>query len=265
MLIELAEDVYVWCGAGHLASPNAGVVVEEDGITVVDALLVPSQADALVDALGPFGRPVRRLVLSASHVPYVGGSSRFPLAAVYGSAVTSANLDLPPNTAGYQHLFPEHAAEFVDLATRRVSHVVQQPAWLSQRVVAAPLAGHQSPNLVVQVPHANVVFAGALCSFDAYPLGFEADLDAWLVSLGTVVEWGAVIVPGVGPVGDADDVARLAGYLADCVDAGAAGATHTAGRDWQDAAFDVVNVERAARLAAGDPSPPSSALALFGM
>lgn len=265
VLIELADDVYVWSGTGCLASPNAGVVVEDDGITVVDALLVPSQAAALAEALDVFGRPVRRLVLTASHVPYVGGSSRFPLAAVYGSAVTSANLDLPPNTAGYQHLFPEHAEEFVALTTRRVSHVVQQPAWLSQKVVAAPLAGHQSPNLVVQVPHANVVFAGALCSFGAHPLGFEADLDAWLISLGTVVEWGAVIVPGVGPVGDADDVARLAGYLADCLDAAAGGATHTTGRAWQDAAFDAVNVERATRLAAGDPSPPASALALFGM
>lgn len=266
MLVELADDVHVWCGEGRLESPNAGVIVEDDGITVVDALLVPSQAAALHEALEVFGRPVRRLVLTSSHVPFVGGSARFSLAAVYGSATTSANLDLPPNTAGYQHLFPAHAAEFDELVTRRVSHVVQQPAWLSQKVVAAPLPGQQVPNLVVQVPHANVVFAGALCSFGAHPLGFEADFDAWLTSLGTVVEWGAIVVPGVGPVGDADAVAELAGYLAACIDAAGAGATRTSGtRGWQDAAFDEVNVERAARLAAGDPTPPPRALALFGM
>ena len=266
MLLELADDVFVWCGDGRLDRPNAGVVVEDDGLTVIDALLVPSQATALLEALEPFGVPVRRLVLTASHVPYVGGSGRFALAAVYGSVTTSANLDLPPNIAGYQHLFPAEAAEFAELTTRRVSHVVQQPAWLSQKIVAAPLAGHQSPNLVVQVPHANVVFAGALCSFGAYPLGFEADFEAWLTSLDTLVDWGAVIVPGVGPVGDAGDVAALAHYLTSCIDAAAAGEHATPEpRNWADAAFDAVNVERAAQLAAGDPTPPKRALALFGM
>ena len=267
MLVEIGDGVFVWCGEGRLDAPNAGVVLEDDGVTVIDTLLVASQAVALAAALDAFARPVRRVVLTSSHVPYVGGSAVFKLAAVYGSLTTSADLDLPPNIVGYQHLFPAHAAEFADLATRQVSHVVQQAAWLTQKVVAAPLPGHQSQNLVVQVPHANVVFAGALCSFGAVPLGFEADFRAWLTSLDQLVEWGSIIVPGVGPVGDAGHLALFAGYLAACIDAAEAGSKRTSGEwdEWAHPDFDAVNVERATMLARGDFGPPPSALALFGM
>lgn len=267
MLIEIGDDVYVWCGKGRLDAPNAGIVVEDDGLTLIDSLLVGSQAQALAEALDAFGRPVRRLVLTASHVPFVGGSSTFKLAAVYGSSTTSANLDLPPNIAGYQHLFPEFAGEFEDLTARKVSHIVQQPAWLTQKVVAAPLPGLQGDNVVVQVPHANVVFAGSTCSFEARPLGFEADLAAWLGALDQVAQWGAIIVPGVGPVGDADDVAAFGAYLRACLDAGASGARLADGpwATWAHAEFDAVNTERATMTARGDTGPPHAALALFGM
>ena len=267
MLREIGDGVFVWCGAGRLDSPNAGIVIEDDGITVIDTLLVASQAAELAAALEAFGRPVRRVVLTASHVPYVGGSSTFTFAAVYGSATTSAELDLPANIAGYQHLFAEHAAEFATLSTRKVSHVVHQPAWLTQKIVAAPLPGHQAYNLAVQVPHANVVFAGALCSFGARPLAFEADFGAWLTSLDQLVEWGEIIVPGVGPIGDAGDLALFAGYLAACIDAAEAANPRTSGEwnDWAHPEFDPVNVERAAMVARGDHGPPPAALALFGM
>jgi len=59
MLVEIADDVFVWSGAGRLDAPNAGVVVEDDGITVIDSLLVASQAAELAAALERFVRPVR--------------------------------------------------------------------------------------------------------------------------------------------------------------------------------------------------------------
>jgi glyoxylase-like metal-dependent hydrolase (beta-lactamase superfamily II) len=267
MLQELADGVYAWQGGGRLDSPNAGVIVEDDGITLVDTLLVASQAARLAEAIAGFGRPVRRIVLSSSHIPYTGGTSTFALAAVYGSPTASANLDLPPNIVGYQRLFPAYASEFETLTTRRVSHVVQQPAWLTQRVVAAPLPGHQAQNLAVQVPDANVVFAGALCTFGARPLAFEADLGEWIGSLDQLTEWGAQIVPGVGRCGDADDVVDFATYLAACLDAAECGVDLSDGPwdDWAHAEFDAVNVQRAAMLAEGDLRPPPTALALFGL
>jgi glyoxylase-like metal-dependent hydrolase (beta-lactamase superfamily II) len=124
-LVPLAPGVFAWLqDSGSLARPNAGVIVEDDGITLVDTLLVPSQTSELVGALEELGKPVRRVVLTSSHVSFVGGTGQLRLAAVYGTRRISADLDLPPNIAGYQRLFPECASEFEGLTTRPVSHVV---------------------------------------------------------------------------------------------------------------------------------------------
>ena len=118
--------MYAWLdeapAPGH---PNAGVVLDPDGATVIDTLCVPSQHKAFAEAVEALGFPVRRIVLTGDHIEYVGGTVSFPMAAVYGSPATSAHLDQPPNPAVYRNLYPDVAAEFDDeLQTRRVSHVV---------------------------------------------------------------------------------------------------------------------------------------------
>jgi len=86
---------------------------------------------------------------------------------VAGSATTES--DAPPNVAAYSHLEPALAADFDELTTRPVSHTVREAAWLTARVVVAPTHGQTGENLVVQIPDANVVIAGAMASFGAIP------------------------------------------------------------------------------------------------
>ncbi|MDD9368743.1 MAG: hypothetical protein PV358_01370, partial [Acidimicrobiales bacterium] len=62
--------------------PNAGVVVDADGITLVDTLMTPDQYEPLAAAVEELGLPIRRLVLTGSGVEQAGGTSRFKLAAV---------------------------------------------------------------------------------------------------------------------------------------------------------------------------------------
>ena len=267
-LVPLGERVYAWlqepAGWGR---PNAGVIVDDDGITLVDTLMLPSQGAELAAALEPFGVPVRRIVLTSSHVPFVGGSTAFPLAAVYGSAQISAHLAQAPNTAGYQHLFPEHAVEFEELRTRPVSHVVTEAIWLTKTVVVVPVAGQIAQNLVAQVPDANVVFAGAMGAFGVRPPAFDGDPARWADELARVREWGVIIVPGTGDIGGAEEVDTLAGYLRACVDANGRIDALKDGpwSGWDHREFDEVNVERAAMLGRGDPAPPPSMLRLLGM
>ncbi|MGI9623037.1 MAG: hypothetical protein ACR2PK_09395 [Acidimicrobiales bacterium] len=267
MLSEVAGDVVMWQGSGEPGEPNAAVVVDDDGLTVVDALVSPTQAEPLADACEMVGIPVRRLVATSSHIEHVGGSTRFPLAAVYGTPQISAHLDQPPNIEGCRRLFPDHGDEFEELVTRPVSHTITEPAWVSASAVAVPLAGDLTQNLVVQVPEEGVVLCGAVASFGTTPLAFDSDPERWIESLETVVGYGSIFVPGHGPIGTEDDIRHLQDYLRACiaaegnVDRLASGPWET----WKARHYDAVNVQRAAMLAAGDPSPPPAMLALLGM
>ena len=268
-LTNLAPGVYAWLQepARH-GTTNAGVVLDEDGATVIDTLMLPSQTAELVDAVEALGFRIRRCVYTSSHFEYVGGSSKVWSAARYGRALTSGHLDQPANPDNLQRLFPDHAAELHEPVTRPVSHVVDEAAWLSGAVVAVPTQGQQAQNLVAQVPGANVVFAGAMCCFGVTPLCFDGDPAAWADSLDDVVGWGEVIVPGCGPVGGHVEVRTLQAYLRACVETAEAdkGALPSGPWDgWADRHFDEVNVERAALVARGEDSVPPSMLRLLGL
>lgn len=265
----LAPGVLAWLQEpSRFGRPNAGVVVDEDGLTVVDTLMVRSQWEPFGAAVDELGRRVRRIVLTSSHIEFCGGTSRFRMAAVYGSRQTSAHLDQPPNVDAYRRLVPELADEFPDdLVTRPVTHVVAQPAMLSAAVMAVPTTGQMQENLVVHVPGADVVFGGAMCWFGVTPLAFQGNPAAWADALDTVAELAPIVVPGHGPIGGEEEVRDLQAYLRACVDAAGDPSALAAGPwdGWANREHDAVNVERAAMLARGDDSVPLSALRLLGL
>ena len=76
-------------------SRNAGVVVDDDGITVIDTLMVRSQWEPFAAAVQELDLPVRRTVLTHAHIDHVGGTKAFPASAIYGTPVTSDALDQP--------------------------------------------------------------------------------------------------------------------------------------------------------------------------
>lgn len=262
-LTLLAPGVYAWLGGGTFGDPNAGVVIDPDGITLVDTLMVPGQFEPFGDAVDRLGHHIRRVVLTSSHIPFVGGTSRFWQAAFYGTQHTSDMLDLPPNVAGYRRLLPAYAAGFDDeLQTRPISHTVSTAAYLSNAVVALPTAGQAPANLVVEIPGAGVLFCGAMASFGTTPLAFDGDPAGWAAALRDLARVAPIVVPGHGPVGGPDDLLTLADYLDACVD----GRIPPGPWDrWSGRHFDEINLERAALLAAGDDGPPPSMLRLLGL
>ncbi len=268
MLTEVAPGVAFWQGAGGPGEPNACVLIDDDGLTVVDALISPTQAAPLAQVCDEIGLPVRRLVCTSSHIEHTGGSSRFPLAAVYGTPQISAHLDQPPNLDGCRRLFPDHATEFDnELVTRPVSHTVNEAAWISGTAVAVPLGGELAQNLAVQIPEQGVVVCGALASFGTTPLLFDGDPVAWAASLDVIAGYGSIFIPGHGPVGDLDDLRALQAYLHACINAAGEVANLGSGPwdGWAGREYDVINVERAAMLAAGDHNPPPTMLARLGL
>lgn len=270
-LVELHPGLYVFMadddGPGRA---NSGVIVDADGLTVIDAQLTPRRASQLHELCQRFEAPIRRLVLTSSHLPYVGGSGVFALPGVYGTPQVSVHLEQPPNIEGCCALYPNDAPDIMAIderPTRKVTHTVAEAAWLTPSLIAAPLAGELAEGLVVQVPSASIVFGGALCSFGVTPMAGSGDPGGWADSLETVKTWGTIVIPGHGPIGGAEEVDDLAAYLRACVAAEGDPARIGDGPwdTWSGREYDAVNVERAAMLAAGDDDPPPSLLALLGM
>jgi glyoxylase-like metal-dependent hydrolase (beta-lactamase superfamily II) len=260
-LIEIADGILVALRPPTgFGSPNMAAVIEDDGITVVDSGTVPRLGREFADALKSTGVPIRHLVYTAPHIDHVGGSTAFPLAAAYGTPETSALLDQPPNVEAYSHIAPELADDFLGLTTRPVTHTVREAAWISARVVIAPTHGQVAENLVVQIPDANVVLAGAMATFGVIPPAWAGNPSQWADQLDIVLGWGTTIVPSHGPVGGENEVRELQQYLRSLL----------APRDgpwdrWTNQRFHAANIERAAMLAIDDPSPPPSILALMGI
>ena len=245
--------MYVWLQpGGESGVSNAGVIVDDDGVTIVDTMMVRSQWEPFAEAVKALDVPMRRIVLTHGHIDHVGGTKAFPLASILATPATSALLDQPLMIDGYKAFMPAFADEFDDLAevgTRPVTHEVVDGAPIGTRLELIPAAGHTPGDLMVLVDD-SILFAGDVCFFGVTPLAFQGDPAAWVAVLDLVPDLATTIVPGHGPIGGPAEVEALQGYLSACC----AGSIPAGPWDsWRERDRDEVNIERAAMLAAGEP------------
>jgi cyclase len=271
-LQELADGVYAWIQpGGESGVSNAGVVVDDDGITVIDTMMVRSQWEPFAEAVHALGPRVRRAVLTHAHIDHVGGTKSFPHAAVYGSPMTSAVLDQAMPLDAYKAFMPAFDEEFDELAelgTRPVSHVVDGAAQLSARIEVLPASGHTQGDLLALVADADVCFAGDLCFFGVTPLAFQGNPVEWADMLDAIIELADTIVPGHGPVAGEREARELQAYLRHCVAANGDASAIPPGPwdNWLEReGRDAINVQRAALIAEGRDDMPPAMLEAIGL
>jgi cyclase len=270
-LVELGQGVFAFVspdpGYGH---SNVGLVIDADGLTVIDTTATPVQAAIVAESIARLTQelafPIRRVVMTSSRIAFSGGGQRFWSAGFYGTEVTSAQLDAPANPVAFRRLLPDLAAAYTDeFTTRPITHVISEAAQLTPAIMALPLVGESAGNLALVVESANVVFAGALASFGVTPLAYDGYPTVWSESLSQLAESSMTVVPGHGPVGGAVDLREMIDYFGACAAADPEGSLGPGPWDrWTDRRFDAVNVERIKILADGRDETPLAMFDLLG-
>jgi glyoxylase-like metal-dependent hydrolase (beta-lactamase superfamily II) len=188
---------------------NAGFVVTDQGVVVIDALGSPTLADELIAAIRQVTPlPIRYVIVTHYHADHIYGLQAFKALGATVIAHRSALAYLNSDTAQLRlkvsrdELFP-----WIDETTR----LVPADRWLDADTTLE-LGGevfhfhhvgpaHTPEDLVVHAERAGVLFAGDLVFRGRIPFVGQADSRQWIASLGRLITLRPrLVVPGHGPI-----------------------------------------------------------------
>jgi len=224
VLKQFAPGVYAAIdGPEHRAGSNAGVVIGDDGVLVVDSFFDPDAAKALLGEIRKLTpKPVRYVVNTHYHIDHVAGDAVFREA----GAIIVAHR----NVRGW--LRTENIHLFGDRITPalrdRVEHLAlpdlvtdkDLTIWLgARRVDVRAVQGHTGGDLAIAVPDAKVLFCGDILWRRVSPNIIDGTISQWIATAAAFQHLpdasAMIFVPGHGDLATVADVADFQAYLTD--------------------------------------------------
>jgi len=201
------------------AGSNAGVVIGDDGVAVIDSFVSVEAAKQLIAQIEKLTKlPVRFVVNTHYHADHVVGNRVFMDAGAVVLAhrnvrawIHSENAKLLPKDAR-----PELKALIEGLVAPTLLYDQGVDLYLgSRQVQVRSFPGHTGGDSVVFVPDAKVAFCGDLLWQGSLPNTIDASTAPWIATLDTLAkESSYTFVPGHGDVAKAQDVTAFQQYLA---------------------------------------------------
>ena len=222
VLKEVGPGVYAAIdGPEHKAGSNAGFVIGDDGVLVVDAFFTPDAARALVAEIRRLTpKPIRYVVNTHYHADHTGGDQVLRDAGAIIIAHKNVRGWVRTNNINLfgDRLTPELKARIEALPLPDLVTDKDLVIWLGLRkVVVRTVLGHTGGDLIVHVPDANLLFAGDMLWRKVAPNLIDGSVAEWQA---TDADFAAMpdaaqtrYVPGHGDVAGVHDVAEFRGYL----------------------------------------------------
>jgi cyclase len=203
------------------AGSNAGFVIGDDGVAVIDTFQDAAAARQLLAEIQKLTKlPVKFVVNTHYHLDHVTGNAVF--------AQAGAVIIAHKNVRSWIHMEnlkffgagikPEQKAWIDGLLAPNLVYDSALELFLgSRRVVIRYFPGHTGGDSVVSVPDANIYFCGDLFWNKTLPNLIDASTEKWIVSDLKMADEGpkATFVPGHGDVGTVAEVRAMAGYITD--------------------------------------------------
>ena len=225
---ELASGVYAVpgdTGKGVEGRPNAGFVVTDDGVVVIDALASPRQGEQLLRSIRRVtDRPILWLVLTHHHPDHHFGA--VVLRKAGARVIAHPDKRTLASEGGEDALIADwvrvvgldamRGFEFADTPDRPVTGTDTLRLGGRTIVISHPGAGHSPGDLLVWLPKERVLFAGDVLVEDGVSMVVDGNSDELLRVLDTVSALSArAVVPGHGaiPARAGDLIARTRAYL----------------------------------------------------
>ena len=222
MLKQVGPGVYAAIdGPEHKSGSNAGFVIGDDGVLVIDSFFDLDAARALVAVIHRLTpKPIRYVVNTHYHADHTGGDQVLRDAGAIIVAhrnvrgwVRTSNINLfgdriTPELKGRIEALP-----LPDLTTDKDLNI-----WLgSRKIMVQAVLGHTGGDLTVFVPDAKVMFTGDMLWRRVPPNLIDGSVEEWMA---TDADFARIpdaaetrYVPGHGDVADLHDVNDFRAYL----------------------------------------------------
>ncbi len=222
VLKQVGPGVYAAIdGPEHKAGSNAGFVIGDDGVLVVDAFFNLDAARALVGEIHRLTpKPIRYLVNTHYHLDHTGGDQALRDAGAIIVAHRNVRGWLRTHNANLfgDRITPALKAQIAALPLPDVTTDKDLTIWLgSRKVVVRTVLGHTGGDLSVFVPDAKVLFTGDLLWRRIPPNLIDGSVKEWAATDATFAAMPdaahVTYVPGHGDVAHLDDVVDFRSYL----------------------------------------------------
>jgi glyoxylase-like metal-dependent hydrolase (beta-lactamase superfamily II) len=224
VLKQVGPGVYAAIdGPEHKSGSNAGFVIGDDGVLVVDAFFTQEAARALVAEIRRLTpRPIRYIVNTHYHADHTGGDQVLRDAGAVIIAhknvrgwVRTDNINLFGDRITPELKARIQALPLPDLVTDKDLTV-----WLgSRKVLVSNVLGHTGGDLTIFVPDAKVLFTGDMLWRKIAPNLIDGSVEEWAASDAAfaAMPGAAAIryVPGHGDIARVRDVEDFRAYLLD--------------------------------------------------
>ena len=253
-LVKVADGVFAAIAkAGGLASGNAGFIVGDDGVLIVDTFFTPQAIEELIGEIqAQTKQPIKYAVNTHYHLDHTGGNQVLAARNVPIIAHDNAfkwqltkNRRFLPAPEDLQKRRADAAKQLADTPEAEKDKRAQLERQLSRfdaiqsikltapsmtfgsgsvhiylgkrEVVLFTLPGHTGGDVLVYVPDANVMFTGDMGWSRTLPNLVDATVVDWIVSLDKILanHDTAKFVPGHGEVAGAAEMRDFRDYLDD--------------------------------------------------
>ena len=224
-LKQIGPGVYAAIdGPEGKSGSNAGFVIGDDGVLVVDSFWDPNSTRALIAEIRKLTpKPIRWVVNTHYHLDHTGGDAVLKEAGAEIIAhrnvrtwIHSGNIHL----LGGDKITPAFKAQVDALITPDLVTDKDLTVWLGgRRVDIRTVEGHTGGDLVISIPDAKVLFCGDMLWRRFPPNIIDGTVPKWIASVKGFERLpdaaSMTFVPGHGDVAKLADVKDFDGYLSD--------------------------------------------------